>query len=295
MFHSLTERQKAAAFYLLTLAMAVVVALFGPADAGQIQILSMLTPTVGVLLMLLVITPDGYRRKGWTQLALRRVGWRYWPLALLAPAAILGASYGAATLSGVVSMRLAPGALIKDLVAGIVIGSALAFFEEIGWRGYLLPKLATGLRRGAPALVGFLHGVWHLPLMLLTTAYNPAGNRFVIVPIFLAVLTGGGVVYGYLRAASGSIWPVVVLHGTFNAVLGTLAASAVIDHPVTAAYLTAETGVFTLAATVIAAAILTARRPAPHRANQPHPRPAPDEDRPHPSSAQSPAAEGQHP
>jgi membrane protease YdiL (CAAX protease family) len=42
------------------------------------------------------------------------------------------------------------------------------------------------------------------------------------VPLFLAVLTAAGVLYGYLRDASGSLWPVVIAHGTFNAVLGVL-------------------------------------------------------------------------
>src|SRR5215218_5301113 len=99
MFRSLTERQKAATFYLITLGMAVLVALFGPADDTAIQLLTMSTATVGVLLMLLVITRDGHHRAGWAQLALHRAGWRYWPLAMLAPAAALGASYGAATLA----------------------------------------------------------------------------------------------------------------------------------------------------------------------------------------------------
>jgi hypothetical protein len=62
---SLTEIQKAATFYLITLGLALLVALFGPTGAGAIQILIMLTVTVGVLLMLLVITPDGYHRAGW--------------------------------------------------------------------------------------------------------------------------------------------------------------------------------------------------------------------------------------
>jgi hypothetical protein len=43
----------------------------------------MLTVTAGVLLMLLVITPDGYHRAGWAELGLYHAGWRYWPLALL--------------------------------------------------------------------------------------------------------------------------------------------------------------------------------------------------------------------
>jgi uncharacterized protein len=55
------------------------VALFGPTGAGAIQILNMFTATAAVLLMLLVITPDGYHKAGWAELALHRAGWRYWP------------------------------------------------------------------------------------------------------------------------------------------------------------------------------------------------------------------------
>jgi uncharacterized protein len=260
---SLTEVQKGVTFYLITLGMAVLVALFGPTGTDAIQILNMLTVTAGVLLMLLVITPDGYHRAGWAQLGLQRAGFRYWPLALLGPAAVLVASYGAATVVGAVTWQFEPDAAIK-LAINIVIVSFFAFFEEIGWRGYMLPKMATAYPGMAPALVGFLHGVWHLPLMLLTTAYNPAGNRLIVVPLFLAVLTVAGILYGYLRNASGSLWPVVIAHGTFNAVLGTLAGSSVAANQNTAAYLTGETGVFTLLALVILTWVLM-RRPAPRK------------------------------
>jgi membrane protease YdiL (CAAX protease family) len=257
---SLTEVQKGATFYLITLGMAVLLALFGPTGTDAIQTLNMLTATAGVLLMLLVITPDGYHRAGWAQLGLQRAGFRYWPLALLGPAAVLVASYGAATVVGALTWQFEPDAAI-NLAINIVIISFFAFFEEIGWRGYMLPKMATAYPRMAPALVGFLHGVWHLPLMLLTTAYNPAGNRLIVVPLFLAVLTVAGILYGYLRNESGSLWPVVIAHGTFNAVLGTLAGSSLAANQNTAAYLTGETGVFTLLALIVLTWVLM-RRPA---------------------------------
>jgi membrane protease YdiL (CAAX protease family) len=111
-------------------------------------------------------------------------------------------------------------------------------------------------------LVGFLHGVWHLPLMLMTTAYNPAGNRLITVPIFLAVLTGAGVIYAYLRWTSGSIWPVIIAHGTFNAVLGSFAGAAVTPDASAAAYLTGETGLFTLAGVGVTAFVLARRYPS---------------------------------
>lgn len=62
MIRTLKEVQKGWIFYLITLGMALLVALFGP--TGPIQILNMLTVTAGVLLMLLVITPDGYHKAG---------------------------------------------------------------------------------------------------------------------------------------------------------------------------------------------------------------------------------------
>ena len=55
--------------------------------------------------------------------------------------------------------------------------------------------------------------------MLLTTAYNRVGNRFIVVPLFLGVLAG----------------------------------TTVAQNPTLAAYLTGETGIFTLLAIVIVA------------------------------------------
>jgi hypothetical protein len=199
MFSSLTERQKGVTYYLLTLAMAILVATFGPTggpgEADRLQILNMLTATAGVLLMLLVVTRDGYRRAGWAQLALHRAGWRYWPLALPAPAAILAASYAA------------------------------------------------------------------------------VGNRLIVVPMFLAVLTGAGVLYGYLRDRSDSTWPAVLAHGTFNAVLGVLAGAAVSVDPLRTAYLTGESGVFTLAAVIVMAWVLTVRGRSETGKQEPQQRP----------------------
>ena len=273
MLGSLSNWQKGVIFYVLTLIMAVAVVIFGPDNNGRLQILNMLTPTVGVLLLLLVVTPDGYHRSGWAGLALHRPGWRAWPLALIAPTAILCVSYGVAWLVGVLSWNFESDVLI-NLIIAILINSVFAVFEEIGWRGYLLPHFGAPGSFGAALLVGFLHGVWHLPLMLMTTAYNPAGNRLITVPIFLAVLTGAGVIYAYLRWTSGSIWPVIIAHGTFNAVLGSLAAAAVIPDAAAAAYLTGETGLFTLAGVGITAFVLARRYPSVRSAESDAQRPA---------------------
>ena len=168
MFTSLSARQKAATYYLIAIALALLVAVFGPAQSDGIQILSMFTPAVAVLLMLLVVTRDGRRRAGWAELGLHRAAFRVasWRSSPHPPSPQYPA--GLVWLLGLVSWHVT-GDFLIDLVLNIAIISMFAVFEEVGWRGYMLPKLAPVVRRGAAALVGFLHGLWHLPLMLLTT------------------------------------------------------------------------------------------------------------------------------
>ena len=60
------------------------VALFADKLGGASEPASMATSLVAVLLMLLVVTPDGYRRAGWKALALHKAGWPKWGLAILA-------------------------------------------------------------------------------------------------------------------------------------------------------------------------------------------------------------------
>jgi hypothetical protein len=71
MFKRLTDLTKAAAFYGITFALVLAVALLSRGgNASLAQILSALTPTAAVLLMLLVITPDGRSREAWRALGL---------------------------------------------------------------------------------------------------------------------------------------------------------------------------------------------------------------------------------
>ena len=108
--------------------------------------------------------------------------------------------------------------------------------------------------RGGALVVGFLHGVWHLPLFLLTgyLAGIP-GSPFVIVPIFLVTLTAAGAVYAWLRDRSGSVWSVVLMHQTFNTVNEAVMRGATLSAPVAFTYTTGETGVVTTALVIAVA------------------------------------------
>ena len=64
----------------------------------------------------------------------------------------------------------------------MVLGAVLILGDEIGWRGFLMPRLQVlTTRRKAAVATGFLHGAFHLPVLLLTTTYDEVGNRLIVV------------------------------------------------------------------------------------------------------------------
>ncbi len=183
-------------------------------------------------------------------------------IALVFPVAIGLVAYGIAWTTGLAGFDARPSSgMVVSFAVGLVIGLVLAAGEEIGWRGYLLPLLAD--RRSASAAVGVLHGVWHLPLIIFTTSYNPAGSRWITIPVMLGVFAGAGVFYGYLRLASASTWPVVLAHQSFNSVSEWFAGKAGPEGGDTMAYAVGETGVITLVLVALLAAALLTRRSEP--------------------------------
>ena len=83
-------------------------------------------------------------------------------------------------------------------------------WEEIGWRGFLLPKLEarhSGLR--ASLILAGVWGPWHLPL------YWNSSIEFILW--FLAMIVPFAVLFTWLyNHSSGSLVPVVILHVMVN-------------------------------------------------------------------------------
>ena len=215
-------------------------------EFGEID-LYMLTPLAAVLLMLLVVTRDGFTRTGWKALGLHRLGLRSWGLAFLAPLLLFTCTYGIAWGTGIGRLDLSNPPALLDLLFLLVTSTIFGLAEEIGWRGYLLPHLVPLGRRRALLLSGLLHGIWHLPVMLLTSTYHESGDRFIVVALFLLSLTAAGVLYGYLRLSSASVWPAALAHGAINTFMVLFASITVaVASPVLLEYWAGESGVLTL-------------------------------------------------
>ena len=97
MINNLSGPAKATIFYAIALGLAVGLAVFVSGTVGEATaMLTMVTPAVSLLVMMLVITGEGRSRAGWISLGVTRAGLRGWWLAILGPMIILATSYALA-------------------------------------------------------------------------------------------------------------------------------------------------------------------------------------------------------
>jgi uncharacterized protein len=130
----------------------------------------------------------------------------------------------------------------------------LSLGEELGWRGYLLPRLLGVGRRQALVLVGLIWAAWHVSLIFLTTLYHAYGNRLIVLSLFVGTLVAGSFLFGYLRIWTGSVWPASIAHSAHNAAWGTLGAFTATSSPVVVnQYLVGDSGILILIGTVVGA------------------------------------------
>jgi membrane protease YdiL (CAAX protease family) len=87
----------------------------------------------------------------------------------------------------------------------------LAFCEEWGWRGFLLPRLLKLGIWPAMLLSGVIWACWHLP------GYFGTHARTGFVP-FLIFCVLFGTVLGWIRLKSQSVWPTTVAHAANNTI-----------------------------------------------------------------------------
>jgi membrane protease YdiL (CAAX protease family) len=257
MFTTLSDLGKSSIFYALAFGLSVVTALLYPLLGEGYTIVAMFGPLAATLLMLLVVTRDGRSKSGWATLGLHRPGFSGWAPAILIPLVVLGSAYGIVWATGLAGVRMPPDiegipAWLVPIVVLVVIAKHVlltgALTEEIGWRGYLLPRLAAaiGWRRALP-LSGVLHGAWHLPIIFLTPVYHADGNLLIIVPLFLIGSAFYGIVEGYLRLATDSVWPSAILHGAHNVFWAVFRTATVATSPLVTEYLAGESGLLPVA------------------------------------------------
>jgi membrane protease YdiL (CAAX protease family) len=233
---------------------------------GVNSLLSAFAPVTAVLIITFASTPRGKRRELWGSFGLKRSGKKLWPFALFVPMILAGSAYAAALLLGVADLKsvditsVGATSWTLNLLVSVVFMTVLFLAEEIGWRGYLLPRIQMLTSRRRAALVtGFIHGCFHLPLILIATTYDQFGSRWLVAPVAVATITMGGVFFAYLWDRTGSVWPVSMAHGAVNIMFGLGAAAVVASSDADLAYVAGESGIATFAAVAIVGAVFLAR------------------------------------
>ncbi|WP_254544323.1 CPBP family intramembrane glutamic endopeptidase [Halomarina pelagica] len=210
-----------------------------PLSTGTARFLGVFGPTVAAL----VVTGATEGRPGVRRLLAGlhrwRVGGRWYLFVLLwPPALLLGVGVLATALGGPFPDYATPPVLdlypVPPEVAALgpwplfpvvflqtlLLGSPLG--EELGWRGYALPRLQAGRSAlVASVLIGFAWGLWHLPLAL--TVGDPLnGTRF--APYLATVVLDAILFTWVFNNTDGSLLLAILFH-TSIAVAGLFVAA----------------------------------------------------------------------
>lgn len=131
--------------------------------------------------------------------------------------------------------------------------------EEIGWRGFLVPELATHHGFAATAtLSGLVWAIWHYPVLLFAdyTGHTPV---FYYLPLFTIGVPLLCFTFAWMRLKTGSIWPGVLLHASHNTFIQTFFDPLTVENSKTR-YVAGEFGIFLYGPVILLAVYFWSRR-----------------------------------
>ena len=165
---------------------------------------------LGVLGPLVSATVLSFREQGsaavkrlYAPLLQARVRWTWYVAALLVPGALLTGLLYVLNLAG----RHGPVGYFPSLAA-LVFGLLMSVVEEVGWRGYALPRLQELWGKFAAAgLLGVLWYLWHIPMFL------GQGVPLNLVLVMLLYFVGASLFLSWIyNGTKGSLLLAVLAH-----------------------------------------------------------------------------------
>lgn len=198
---------------------------------------------------------------------LSHYGWqpgklKYLLLAPIMPVIVAFIGYGIPWLSGFAEFTTAeavnykwakmlgfdlPAPLAVALLSKIIFASLIALIfttgEEIGWSGFLIPKLLKISSIPAAGIFsGIYWSIWHYPA-LAGGFYGSGAPLWISIPGFTLVITGASITKTIIVAGSGSLWTGVLLHISHNVVLMGIFYELTVKKEYTS-YIVSESGIF---------------------------------------------------
>jgi len=165
--------------------------------------------------------------RGWhSPFPLRRWGHPAWIVVILPLASVTAIYLGAYLLAALAGVeRFSPawsrGRLVANILVNLLLLSAIgivgALGEEIGWRGYLQPRLDELKVPYSLLWTIVAETLFHFPLILLA-GYLGAKNLLVTLALFFMLGLGLTPLWTWATYQWGTIWMAVLFHTFHNAV-----------------------------------------------------------------------------
>jgi uncharacterized protein len=176
-------------------------------------------PAIAALLAAALTGGRGALRELGSRLVRWRVGWQWYLVVILGPAAFSLAVAGVYTLLGGSWAEAAPPALLEGSLLFLplfllILTLTDGLGEELAWRGFALPRMLTRYNALVASLVlGVIWALWHLPLLWTQ------GNGMFHQPVWLLLLdvTAKSVLFTWVFLHTrGSVLIAMLFHGATN-------------------------------------------------------------------------------
>src|ERR687890_2866653 len=223
---SLVKRHPIITFFVLTYAItwaieSPLVFLTDSVTATQglvLVILASNVPSAVAIVLTAIVLGRGALRKLLGRLLIWRVSLFWYLVVFLGPVVLVGGVVGLNTLMGGPALSLGMTLLGAAIffAFSVVPGSALG--EEIGWRGYVLPRLQTRMSAlSASLFLAPIWALWHMPLWLAGWLQGAPLKTPALYAAFVVSAFAMSVFFTWVyNSTGGSLLMVVLLHATVN-------------------------------------------------------------------------------
>ena len=221
---SVVKRHPIITFFVLAYTLAWTIesplVFFGDSVSGPqnlvIRILASNVPSALGIVLTAIVLGRGALRKLLGRLLIWRVNPIWYLVVFLGPVALTGGVVGLNALMGGPALSLGMPLLGVAIFFAFSIFPGSALGEEIGWRGYVLPRMQARMSAlRASLILAPFWALWHLPLFLagwLQGTQSPA-----LYPAFIISAFALSVILTWVyNSTGGSILLVVLLHATVN-------------------------------------------------------------------------------
>lgn len=221
---------------LVLLARPQIEALTGPfGTSSPLYYLAVYAPSLTALVLTAVRAGRSGLRELGSRLLRRGVspGWYAlvllaWPfadlLARLLEEIVTERPLGSLLLNGIPATSLHAWYLAPAMLVATLLLDAGPLGEELGWRGYALPRLLHGRlgRLGSAVVLGLIWGAWHLPAFMISGTYQHDAEMGVLWLMLGTVVSSVIMTWLYLRTGGSILVAGIMVHLMNNSTVSSL-------------------------------------------------------------------------